>query len=99
MEMTTPIRTINMKLLASILLALVAFAVVAQVTYHQTDGFKVTNDLNLNANYITNAAGISIGAEPGIAATIDVIVAGDSTNRLVFVGGILVSNITEYYPE
>ena len=42
---------------------------------------------------------LTIGTQPGIAATIDVLVADGTTNRLVYVGGILVSNITTYWPE
>ena len=38
------------------------------------------------------------GASPGIAATVDVLIHDSTTNRLVFIGGILVSNITTYAP-
>ena len=41
---------------------------------------------------------LNVGAQAGIAATVDVIVAGETTNRLVYVGGILVSNITDFWP-
>lgn len=37
-----------------------------------------------------------VGTEQGIAATVNVLVAGSTTNRMVWTGGILVSNITEY---
>lgn len=36
--------------------------------------------------------------QPGLDATIDVLVAGGTTNRTVYSGGILISNIPNYWP-
>jgi hypothetical protein len=36
------------------------------------------------------------GTQPGISATINILVSGGTTNRLVFQGGILVSNIVSF---
>ena len=47
---------------------------------------------------VTIAGTITAGTQPGIAATVDVLTSASSTNRLVWVGGILVSNIADYNP-
>lgn len=53
---------------------------------------------NVTASGSINTTNVfAVAAQPGIAATLDVLVAGSTTNRLVFVGGILVSNITTFY--
>jgi len=55
---------------------------------------------NISPN-ITNptlSGTITVGTQPGIAATVDVLTSASSTNRLVWVGGILVSNIADYNP-
>lgn len=38
------------------------------------------------------------GSNVGISVTNDVLVAGGTTNRMVFAGGILISNIANFYP-
>jgi len=51
-------------------------------------------------NFVTALAG-KHAAQLGIAGTVDVLVSPASaptTNRLVFLGGILVSNIANFYP-
>ena len=40
----------------------------------------------------------SMAALSGLSATVDVIVSGGTTNRLVFSSGILISNIASFYP-
>lgn len=49
--------------------------------------------------YVHAGTSFNIHNQSGIGATIDVLVGGSTTNRLVFVGGILVSNITTFFPE
>lgn len=56
----------------------------------QSSGASLTN--------LTLSGSITVGTQTGIAATIDVLTASSSTNRLVWVGGILVSNIVDYNP-
>jgi hypothetical protein len=62
----------------------------------------VTNTMtasNFTASTTMNSTnGFMVGAQGGIAGTIDVLVSGATTNRLVFVGGILISNITTFSP-
>lgn len=48
--------------------------------------------------YVHAGTSFNIHNQSGIGATIDVLVGGSTTNRLVFVGGILVSNITTFFP-
>ena len=59
-------------------------------------GFNATNQLDVIGDI--HATGVFINnALSGISATIDALVAGSTTNRLVFSGGILISNITGFY--
>lgn len=45
-----------------------------------------------------NATTYKVNGTNGLNATVDVIVSGNTTNRLVFIGGLLVSNIANYSP-
>lgn len=57
-----------------------------------------TNTL-MNSLAVTNAVTAhSLFATNGVSATVDVLIHDLTTNRLVFVGGILVSNITTFAP-
>lgn len=58
------------------------------------DSMTVTNLYALNMN-ATN--GYFIGANTGSSLTNDVIVSGSTTTRMVFKGGILISNIPNFY--
>lgn len=62
-----------------------------------TGGYGLAAVINAT-DALTIGDGIfKIGAQPGIATTADLLIEGSKTNRLVFVGGILVSNITNFH--
>jgi len=65
-------------------------ALVAVGTVDIGNGLANPRDVNVSRGFV-------VGAQGGIAATIDVLVGGSTTNRLVYVGGILVSNITGFH--
>jgi len=65
-------------------------------TYFSDYGGFHFNTNVYSAGIVNGTNGFAVGAQPGIAATVDVLVSGGTTNRLVYVGGILVSNITNF---
>jgi hypothetical protein len=52
---------------------------------------------NLFLGTINALYGVQVNSKPGLDATIDVLVAGGTTNRLVYSYGVLISNIVGHY--
>lgn len=65
-------------------------------TLLQVDGTKtIVSIANGTGALVNNGSGTFSYA--GIPATVDVLVSGGTTNRLVYTGGVLVSNISNFY--
>jgi len=70
---------------------------VRKVTWVALTNAVATTVIPDNLLSVVNATQIKAGGTNGIPATIDVLIHDLTTNRLVFVSGILVSNITTFY--
>jgi len=69
------------------------------MTFRKTGAGTSTVTIYMGDPYDTHLEPPGLGPIGGsISATVDVLVSDTTTNRLVFVGGILVSNITNYAP-
>ena len=63
-------------------------------------GLSLNKQANIADLLVTNTAtlgALTIGTQPGIAATVDVLVSAGTTNRMVFAAGVLVSNIANFH--
>jgi hypothetical protein len=69
-------------------------------TQSRTNALRIaygTGNVTAGRGSVTSTTGFAVGSQPGISPTLDVLVAGGTTNRLVWVGGILASNIDNFY--